>query len=330
MLAMSAHITRCIKILSLLSSGRKLSTQGIIDAVTDADTPRVSQRQIQRDLKSIERAGVVLINERHGREQRWSIPSTYRGLEPLSISSKEILALHLLKGALGAFRSTPVQGDIDRLIRKLDRHVPGSVFLLDDVVSEVTPGRYANALDDAVLAQVIFAITDPHWDRVTYRSIHSAETRTFVVSFCRMINHAGRLYVAAWHPKHRQYITLAVDRIDHVERADDVTLPLHSFDERRYRSARFGVYDGEVQTIRLRVDASAADFFASRQWHPTQHTRLQRNGTLLLELEAPLSPELVSWIVSWADVLTILSPRKLTTICRQKVQRLVSASTSPP
>jgi len=326
---MSAQITRCIRIISLLAGGRKISTQTIIEAVTDAETPRVSQRQIQRDLRSIERAGVALVNERHGREQLWSIPAAYRGIEPLSISSKEILALHLLKGALGAFRSTPVQRDVDRLIRKLERHAPGTVFLSDDVVSEVTPGRYSNALDDVVLAQVIFAITDPHWDRVTYRSIHGAQTRTFVVSFCRMINHAGRLYVAAWHPKHKQYITLAVDRIDHVERADDVQLPLHSFDEHRYRRARFGVYDGEIHTIRLRVDASAADFFASRQWHPTQQTRLQRNGTLLLELQAPLSPELVSWIVSWADVLTILSPRKLTTICRQKVQRLVSATPAP-
>lgn len=326
---MSAQITRCIRIISLLAGGRKISTQRIIEAVTDADTPRVSQRQIQRDLKSIERAGVALVNERHGREQLWSIPAAYRGLEPLSISSSEILALHLLKGALGAFRGTPVQRDIDRLTRKLERHAPGVVFLSDDVVSEVTPGRYTNALDDAVLAQVIFAITDPHWDRVTYRSIHGAETRTFVVSFCRMINHAGRLYVAAWHPKHEQYITLAVDRIDHVERADDVKLALHTFDERRYRSARFGVYDGDVQNIRLRVDASAADFFASRQWHPSQSVRLQRNGTLLLELQAPLSPELVSWIVSWADVLTILSPRKLTTICRQKVQRLVGATPAP-
>lgn len=321
---MSAQITRCIKILSLLSSGRKISTLGLIEAVTDTDTPRVSQRQIQRDLKSIERAGVVIINERHGREQLWFIPSTYRGLEPLSISSKEILSLHLLKGALGAFRTTPVQRDIDRLTRKLERHAPGSVFLSDDVVCEITPGRYANTLDEEVLAQVIFAITDPHWDRVRYRSINGGETKTFVVSFCRMINHAGRLYVAAWHPTHKQYITLAVDRIEHVERADDVQRPLHQFDASKYRRARFGVYDGDVREVHLRIDASAAEYFASRQWHPTQSITNRRDGSLDLRLTAPLSPELVSWIVSWADVITIIKPARLKTICREKVRRLVS------
>lgn len=323
---MSAQVQRCIKILSLLSGGRRLSSQQIIQHLEDADTPRVTQRQIQRDLKSIDQSGVPVLVERSGREQKWYIPTTYRGLQPLSVSSKEVLSLHLLKGALGAFRSTRVQADVERLAKKLERHAPGSVFLDDDVVCEVTPGRYANALDDSVLAQIIFAITDPHWDRVTYRSIHGGETKTFVVSFCRMINHAGRLYVAAWHPTHNQYITLAVDRIDHVERASDVKSPLHTFDERKYRRARFGVYDGDVHDVSLKVDASAAEFFASRQWHQSQRLTRHRNGSLTIDLQAPLSPELVSWIVSWADVLTIVSPRKLKQICREKVRRLVSTA----
>lgn len=320
---MSAQIVRCIKILSVLSGGRKLSTQEIIQKVTQDGLPQVTQRQIQRDLRSIEQAGVPLTSERTGREQRWYIPTSYRGLQPLTVTSQEVLSLHLLKGALGAYRNTRVQADVDRLQRTLERVVPGSVFLKSDIVCEVSPGRYTSAIDDDVMDRIIFAITDPHWDRVTYRSIHGGQTKTFVVSFCRMINHGGRLYVAAWHPKHKQYITLAVDRIDHVERAEDVTLPHHVFDERKYVRARFGVYDGDVHEIVLRIDPSASEFFASRQWHPSQRISKRSRGYVDLTLEAPLSPELVSWIVSWSDVITIISPRKLKTICRDKVSRLL-------
>ncbi len=319
---MSAQIVRCVRIVSILSGGRKLTTQEIIGLVSDADTPPVTRRQIQRDLRSITEAGVPVTLERTGREQRWFIPTSYRGLQPLTVTSQEVLSLHLLKGALGAYRNTRVHKDVERLEKSLEKVVPGSVFLRQDVVSEVSPGRYTSAIDDAVMDRIIFAITDPHWDRVTYRSIHGGQAKTFVVSFCRMINHAGRLYVAAWHPTHKQYITLAVDRIDHVERAEDVTLPHHVFDERKYRQARFGVYDGDVHLIRLRIDASAADFFASREWHPSQRVTRRARGSLDLELEAPLSPELVSWIVSWSDVITIVSPSKLKTICRDKVSRL--------
>lgn len=322
---MSAQIVRCVRILSILSGGRKLSTQEIIRKFAEDGLPEVTQRQIQRDLRAIEQAGVPLVSERTGREQRWYVSTSYRGLQPITITSQQILSLHLLKGALGAYRNTRIDRDIERLQKSLEKVAPGTVFLRQDVVSEVSPGRYTSAIDDAVMDRIIFAIIDPHWDRVTYRSIHGGQTKTFVVSFCRMINHAGRLYVAAWHPKHAQYITLAVDRIDHVERAEDVTLPHHVFDERRYRQARFGVYDGDVHSIRLRVDASAAEFFASRQWHPSQRVTRRARGSLDLELEAPLSPELVSWIVSWSDVITIISPSKLKTICREKVRRLFTA-----
>lgn len=320
---MSAQIIRCLRILSILSAGRKISTREIIDSISDSDAPRVSQRQIQRDLRSIEQAGIPLISERVGREQQWFVPPSYRMLQPLAVSNHEVLALHLLKGALGAFRSTRIHDDIVRLQKKLERIVPGTVFLGHDVVCEVSPGRYTSAIDDRIMQQIVYAITDPHWDRVTYRSIHGGEIKTFVVSFCRMVNHAGRLYVAAWHPKHKKYITLALDRIEHVVRADDVTLPLHEFDEVAYTSARFGVYDGDVQRIRLHVDRSAADFFSARQWHPTQTLRRKRDGSLVMEITAPLSPELVGWIVSWADVLTIRSPEKLKMICIEKVQRLM-------
>ena len=66
---MSAQIIRCLRILSILSAGRKISTREIIDSISDSDAPRVSQRQIQRDLRSIEQAGIPLISERVGREQ---------------------------------------------------------------------------------------------------------------------------------------------------------------------------------------------------------------------------------------------------------------------
>jgi predicted DNA-binding transcriptional regulator YafY len=295
---MSTQISRAIRLLMELASGRKLSTQELADAAAVRGSGAVTRRQIQRDLRTLEDAGIPLQCERSGREQRWYVPSSYRSLQPLIISNNEILSLHLLKGALGAFRHTRVHKDIDRLQQKLERLAPGTVFLQEDLVADVSPGRYATAVDDAVMETIVFAITDPHWDRVTYRSIHGGSTKTFVVSFCRLINHAGR-----------------------VERADDITWPLHVFNEEHYTSGRFGVYDGDVRSIHLRVDASAAEFFTSRSWHPSQQVTRKRDGSIDLRITAPLSPELVSWVVSWSDVLTIVSPAKLKEVCREKTRR---------
>ena len=313
------HVRRIIHLLTYLSSGAWSTSELAQHMELEDPGAGVTIRQIQRDLRSLEQAGVPLRSMRAGKFVRWTIPREYRALSAVTVEQNEVLALHVLKGILGNFHNTRVSKDLERLVRKLERLAPGTVFMADSIVSDVSPGRYATAIDDNVLQQIIVAIIDPHWDRVTYRSIHAGQTKTYVVSFCRLINHAGRLYVAAWHPQYEAYITLAADRIEHVERASDVTDPLHVFSESRYRSGRFGVYDGKVQRIHLRVDANAADFFTSRIWHPSQEARLRRDGSVDLILTAPVSPELVTWIVGWADVLTVKSPKSLISACREKV-----------
>lgn len=321
---MSHHIRRAIRILNLLGSGHALTTSEIATRVAKLeDAKEVSLRQIQRDLRTIGEAGVPLVETRDGKTIRWSMPAGARFLQPLTVNYSELLSLHILKGALASFRDTQIQRDVDRLTAKLDKIAPGKVFMDEDLVSEVSPGRYATAVSDAALNDIVQAIVDPHWDRVTYRSVNATTAKVFVVSFCRLVNHAGRLYVAAWHPKHKNYITLAADRIDHVERASDVTDTLHVFNERKYRSGRFGVYDGELTNVKLRIDKDAASFFRSRIWHPTQEFKELRNGNVEMTLLAPLSPELISWVVSWADVLTIVSPKKLKTACWEKVKSLI-------
>ena len=268
---MSQQILRILKILHLLSSGRALTTNEIVDAITaHPDRKVVSQRQIQRDLAALEEAGVPLLCEAMGRTKVWSIPTSYRSLAPLSIAKNEVLSIYLLKGVLHAFRATRVERDVDTLLRKLERAAPGTVFMERDLVADISPGHFINTVSDEAFEKVIDAIVDPHWDRVTYRAMNARSSKTFVVSFCRLINHAGRLYVAAWHPKYKHYITLAVDAIEHVERANGVLGMLHVFSEGAFRRGRYGVYEGKQYNVVLRINKDAASFFMSREWHHTQ------------------------------------------------------------
>ena len=175
---MSNQVHRIIRILTLLSSGAKLTASQILEKIADEGELReVSLRQIQRDLKEIEAANVPLHVERDGRELSWSLPSEYRNLAPISVSEHELLSLHLLKGALGNFKGTRIERDVERLRSKIERLAPGTVFLQEELVSEISPGRFMNAVNDEVLEEILFAITDPRWDRVTSRSPASARPR---------------------------------------------------------------------------------------------------------------------------------------------------------
>jgi predicted DNA-binding transcriptional regulator YafY len=309
----------------MLSAGRSVTTSELAEKLSELEPDKdVSIRQIQRDMQALREAGVPIVDRLEGHLHRLSIPAYARmAFKPLHIHEQELLSLHVLKGALAAFTNTRVKRDVEHLIAELEAIVPGTVFLREDVLSEVSPGRFTTAISDTAMEAIINAIVDPHWDRVTYRAMQADTAKTFVVSFCRLIDHAGRLYVAAWHPVHAQYITLAADRIEHVERANDITDPIHVFDEGAYRRARFGVFDGDLVDVELLIDASAADFFTGRMWHPSQTFDAPLpSGDVMMRMRVPLSPELISWLVSWADVMRIVGPSSVVEACRAKVSRI--------
>jgi len=315
----SHQIQRVVRLLSILSSGHHCTTTELADLVqARVEGKAVSRRQIQRDLRAIEAAGVPITCEQAGRELRWWIPASYRAMVPIDINRNDVLALHTLKGMLRQFRGTAIERDVDKLAQKLEKVAPGSVLMDNGLVSDVTPGAMRDAVPDAILQQVIEGIRDIAYDQVTYRALYDDTRRTFIVALCRLLPHAGRLYAAAWHPKYKRYITLAVDRIEHVERANDFPLPHHVFDEEAYRQQRFGVYSGEVTNITMRIAAPSVNFFTSRQWHPTQTFKHRRDGSADLSMRVPINPELVSWIVSWADVMKVVKPKHLIDACKSK------------
>ena len=312
-----------MKILHLLAQ-RGMTTSELVDEVAAGhDRKSVTQRQIQRDIKVLEESGIPIATDVVGRQTLYSIPSHVRSLMPITITNNELLSVYVLKSTLQAFRNSRVERDVDALLKKLERVAPGKVFMSTEIVADVSPGRFTNTVSDDVFRTIIDAIVDPHWDRVTYRSINAGTSKTFIVSFCRLINHAGRLYVAAWHPKYKHYITLAVDAIEHVERASDITDTLHVFNEGAFRKDRFGVYDGKQHAILLHINASAAPFFTKRDWHTTQQFRELRNGNVELKMHAALSPELVSWVMSWAHEVKVVKPKALVDVCKERAKSVL-------
>lgn len=311
-MAESQQVQRVVRILTALSSGRKLTTAELAERVAESNEGKcVSRRQIQRDLRAIEAAGVPLCCQQEGRTNRWWVPATYRTLTPLTVSTNEILSLHVLKGFLQQFRGTQVEQDVVSLAQRLEGLAPGTVLLDSELLQVVTPGQVTEEVPAHILNMVISSILEQSWTRVTYRALHDDNERSYVVALCRLISHAGRLYVAAWHPKYRNYMNLAADRIIAIEEDPDCTLPLHQFNEELYRNSHFGVHSGPIHAVTIRVNNTFADFFTSRTWHPSQHFTHTADGALLLNLTAPVNPELAAWIASWRGKLEPLSPPEL-------------------
>lgn len=91
------------------------------------------------------------------------------------------------------------------------------------------------------------------------------------------------------------------------------------------RRNRFGVFAGEVEQVELEIKSDFAHYFKDRIWHPSQQISTKMDGTLLIKMEAPISPELVTWILGWHTAIKIIKPGSLIEDITQKLEETLKS-----
>jgi len=108
--------------------------------------------------------------------------------------------------------------------------------------------------------------------------------------------------------------TYAIERFDevHVDRESSYEIP-DDFDPDSHFAGRLGIWEptDEPAKIELSFTEGAAAVLAPRIWPGKSSWRDAGDGRRVLELELPVTPELVSWIVSWGSQVEVLGPSEL-------------------
>ncbi len=317
-----SQIQRIIKILEQFSMARKLSASELYDMFEGS----VSLRTIQRDINAILNAGIPLISEKRlRREHAWSFPRDYRRMLPPVIKENEILSLYILKSYLKEFRNTAVASSLESVIDKLERMIPGDIFWdagsSHEVIWDQNYGSFDYRDYDQLIEQFITAIQQKLWIQVEYKSINQIRSKSYVVYPHMLFSYHGTIYVAAYHKRYAKNISMVVQRVQSVKVLQSQYKRKPMFDREAFRRDRFGVFEGESVEVTLRIAADYADYFINRSWHPSQKTEVNENGDLLLTLQVPLSPELITWILGWHEAITVLAPDTLIEEIKHKLDQ---------
>ncbi len=314
---------RIIQILALLSMGRKLTCSKLHDKFEH----KVSLRTIQRDMMRIESAEIPLLIEKGDQgENVYTLPAAYRHMVIPSIQQNELLALYMLKAYLNTFRGTRIEEYLQNLLQKLEDMAPGDVYLYladhKDIFWSQDAGQYDYGNRDHLLNEVLNLIKDEKWATITYRSLASEHSKTYDVFMYRLFSYKGVLYIAAYNPLYDNYISLALHRIEAIDEARNQKRTRPGFSVDAFRDERFGVFAGEVQHIRLQIRAEYTPYFVNRSWHPSQRNEMLADGGMMMHLQAPVSPELISWILGWHEALMVLQPQSLIAEITGKLEKM--------
>ncbi len=319
------QIRRIIRILELLSMGRKLSTSQIKHYFKD----RASLRTIQRDINVLLDSGIPLYADNASdREKMWYFPREYRKMLLPVVQKNELLSFYIFKSYLKFFAGTHFEKDLNSLTEKIEEIAPGEVYVeLQDaslLMWNQDFGQYAYQDHDLILNTIIECITGNCWVTVTYQSRGNEKPKTYDLYPYRLFHYNGSLYLAAYNPSYENFISLAVHRLKKIRPATRQNRIPVEFDQERFRNERFGVFIGNIQKVILEIQPGYSDYFRNRTWHTTQKVTEKPDGKLILEMTVPLSPELVTWILGWHSGIKILAPEQLIQMIRSRIEETLS------
>ncbi|MBC8214236.1 MAG: transcriptional regulator [Candidatus Marinimicrobia bacterium] len=318
-----SQIQRLLRILQILSSGRKVTTKELSHRFDDD----VSLRTLQRDLLALSEAGIPLISEKTmANENAWSLMSSFRSFIPMPLETNEYLAAHILKANLKVFQKTPFGDEIKSLIKKIDQIVPEDVFLetdygkADKLFENYTAGMFDYSPHGETINSLISAILYKNNCKVTYHNPYSGKEKTYPIEPEKLVYYCGGLYLIAYLRKYEKFRLLAIQRIKKLHIKKEKFPKDHIFNPDLFWKNKFGLFSADQVDVKLKFSKEISHHIDGRTWHHSQEIKKLKSGELVLTMKVGISPELIAWILGWNKQVKVLSPDKLIEVIKQNVK----------
>lgn len=327
-----SQIHRLIRILQILSSGRKITTRELRHRFDDA----VSLRTLQRDLLALTEAGIPLISKKtKANENAWSLISRFRSFIPLPLETNEYLAAHVLKSNLKVFQKTPFEKEIQSLIDKIDQIVPEEVFLetgsgkARDLFENYSAGLFDYSPHGETINNLISAIVHRTKCKVTYYNPNEQKDKTFHIEPEKMVHYNGGLYVIVFVRYYKSFIMLAIQRIKKLDLLEETFKRDQPFNENKYWKGKFGLFPGEQVEVKLQFTKDIRHHIEGRSWHSSQTVEIDKKGDLILTMKVAITPELISWILGWRAYVKVMEPEELIYEIKKNVDEIQKLYKTP-
>ncbi len=120
------------------------------------------------------------------------------------------------------------------------------------------------------------------------------------------------LYVLAHDVEADQVKTFAVERIAEIarNRKEPFTIPADWNPQEHLRHA-FGITGGTPEPVRVVFSPEVRTYIRERTWHSSQALSARPDGWLELALHVAITPELISWVLSFGADAKVLEPASL-------------------
>ncbi len=279
----------------------------------------VTRRTINRDLLILcEDHLVRCIDVDSDGRKRWALlPAGPAG--GVTFTRGELLALCLGRSIMSFARGTELYASMNDAFAKVADRLGGRDIKDLDLdrklfaVPDAPPVNINSEAFDDCLNELLTAVLRDNQAEITYPQSRGKGARTWRVDPLTIAYYRGRLYLVAHEPGKDEIRLFAVHRVIEAKwlRGTSVDIPRHYRPEELF-SNRFGIFQGErAEHVVARFTIGAARYARERLWHRSQQCTEQADGCVQLSWEVPVTPDLVSWLLSFGETVEVIAPQHL-------------------
>lgn len=327
-MARNEQLIRQHKILQILERNRFGATlEEIRDSVVEElGLTSIHPRSIRRDIEALQSAGFFILVEDSQRGKIWKMSRADKGLQKVSISASEVIALSVGRDLLLPLVGTQFWQGIESFWNKLQEQLPPGVWELYEQYRKTlyvtgTPAKKYEK-QQGILSTVNRAIREHRRLAIDYQRPGKPMSRRKLEPYGLAI-YQSSIYILAFEHPTRGEASLKhwkLDRILWADALDEWYKFDASVDLQQHLGQSIGIFSGQQSTLyRIRVTDLAAKWIEEDPWHAEQQLTSNEDGTVELTIPAYHPMEVIQKVLQLGREAEVLEPKE----CRDMIAEMI-------
>jgi predicted DNA-binding transcriptional regulator YafY len=293
-----------------------LKERKVVSFATLQNALDVSRATLRRDLDYMcDRLHAPIEYDREANGYRFVTPRTgpRYDLPGLWFSAQEIHALLTTLQLLTNLQPGLLDGQVDPIVERLRAILGRGDHSWQEIANRIRifqpERRESKAAYFSVIAAGLLKRTRV-WVRHYKRNDDRETDRE--VSPQRLVHYRDNWYLDAYCHLRQDLRSFAVDAIRDAKLLDTKAKEVPKAELDEYLASGYGIFAGrKVEWATLKFSASAARWVSAQNWHPKQRSRVERDGSYVLEIPYSDDRELVMEIMKFGPDAEVVEPAAL-------------------
>jgi predicted DNA-binding transcriptional regulator YafY len=293
-------------------------------SASNPKTGGISRRQIFEDISFMESSlgwSVDLEKSRDGKRIYYRYRDTGFSINNMPLNEVEINQLKSAIEILSQFKGMPQFEWVHELVAKLQQ---GTIQRETKTIIEFDSNQYLAGIEN--LGELYNAIVYKKVLHILYKPFENDVPIEFIIHPYYLRQYNNRWFLFGYNPERKKYDwNLALDRIISISEFGDKYHKNTAIDWSEYFDDIIGVTkpDGaSTESITLQFFGKTGNYIVSKPLHGSQKYKWTSDDILEVKLKVIINYELERVILSYADSVKVIAPKKL----YQQIQNRLSAA----